>query len=187
MKIDFHKLIDDIKYTDSKTSYMISYPFFIKYFKNIEKIKVDNLIVGTHFVYGWMPTVLNLNVTELKDVLSILNEAKKGFILNEDELLKLKKCINNSLVGTSKLLHFINPDKYAIWDSNIYRYIFGNYSLVRIEKPVLYLSYLKELEKISKQKDFKDFYSKVKNIVGYNITKIRAIELVMFSASKFNK
>ncbi|HRL70351.1 MAG TPA: hypothetical protein PLT79_01470, partial [Flavobacterium sp.] len=35
----------------------------------------------------------------------------------------VKKCINNSLVRISKLLHFINPSIYAIWVSRIFRYI----------------------------------------------------------------
>jgi hypothetical protein len=30
--------------------------------------------------------------------------------------------INNSMVGVSKLLHFINPERYAIWDRRVASY-----------------------------------------------------------------
>ena len=53
----------------------------------------------------------------------LLNKAKSGNLLNSEELEIVKKCVNNSLVGTSKLLHFINPSIYAIWDSKIFRNI----------------------------------------------------------------
>lgn len=82
-----------------------------------------------------MPTILNLKKYEndtdssevnLEDEVVLINKAKKGESLDEKELDLLKRRINNSMVGLSKLLHFINPEQYAIWDSKIYRCIRGN-------------------------------------------------------------
>jgi len=41
-------------------SYLVSYREFITYFENLEKIEAHNFIIATHFTYGWMPTILQL-------------------------------------------------------------------------------------------------------------------------------
>ena len=113
-------------------SYLISYREFIDYFKNLEKIEFHNFIIATHFVYGWMPKILQLrNLPEENNfmnlcstLLSTLNKIKRRLEISDTELNILVTVINNSIVGVSKLLHFINPEDYAIWDSNVYRYIY---------------------------------------------------------------
>lgn len=102
-------------------SYLETYPEFIQYFRNIDRIERHHLIISSHFIYGWMPTILNIDLKSINEVLRLLNEVKSGKLLTVEELMILKKCINNSLVGLSKLLHFINPRSYAIWDSRIFR------------------------------------------------------------------
>ena len=81
-------------------------------------------------VYGWMPTILdNMGYTEENNKeweKEICSSVKK--IINEDGDLNkcskdfdnLKAFVNNSYVGLSKFLHFLLPDKFAIWDSNVY-------------------------------------------------------------------
>ena len=102
-------------------SYVDSYSEFINYFKNIDWIEKHNLVIASHFVYGWMPTIIQLDTKNVDEVLSALNAVKAGHSVTESQLEIIKKCINNSMVGTSKLLHFINPNLYAIWDSRIFR------------------------------------------------------------------
>ena len=107
----------------TEDSYIKTYPEFIQYFKNISNISKHNLVISSHFVYGWMPTIIELKFQDMEGgVLKSLNNAKNGAMLTVGELELLKSTINNSLVGLSKLLHFINPADYAIWDSRIYRY-----------------------------------------------------------------
>jgi len=72
-----------------------------------------------------MPKVRQLKNTPFEEIIAILNRAKIGEPLKVKELDALKACINNSLVGASKLLHFINPEQYAIWDSKIFKYVTG--------------------------------------------------------------
>lgn len=43
--------------------------------------------------------------------------------MSKDELHILKKVVNNSIVGVSKLLHFISPEVYTIWDSRVASYL----------------------------------------------------------------
>lgn len=71
IKIDIQKLLKDYNSINIFTndSYFQSYPYFISYFENICQINKDNLIIGSHFVYGWMPTVLSLNLEQVNQVL----------------------------------------------------------------------------------------------------------------------
>lgn len=157
-QIEFKKLHKDAKniiFTEND-SYIETYPEFIKYFEKIEagKINEHNLIVASHFVYGWMPTIIRLDLKEKDKAIFLLNAVKSGHILKENELKILKNVVNNSLVGLSKLLHFINPIDYAIWDSRIFKYITNKKSLYGIDNPKLYLNYLSEIKRLSEHENF---------------------------------
>lgn len=161
-------------------SYLISYPEFLKYFESISFIKHHHLIISSHFVYGWMPTIIHIDLKEVDRVLSLLNDVKSGHQLNVDEFRPLKNCVNNSLVGLSKLLHFINPSDYAIWDSNIYRYVSRAKSLYGIDKIENYLEYLDRIREIAQHKDYQQLHELVQRYLKYSITPMRAIEIIMF-------
>ena len=102
-----------------RRSYYISYPEFLRYFSDLETITRHNLIIGINFPSGWMPTIFDFRSDRFDEALDILNRAKKGNKPTIDELNMLKGLLNNTLVGTTKLLHFINPDNFSIWDSRI--------------------------------------------------------------------
>ena len=108
----------------NKSDY-ISYFEFVKYFSDLPIISKHNLIIGINFSYGWMPRCFYFRTGNFVDALAILNRTKQGTIPTAAELTLLKELFNNSLVGTSKLLHFINPNDFAIWDSRVYRYLTG--------------------------------------------------------------
>lgn len=165
-------------------SYIESYVEFIKYFENINVIEKHHLIIASHFVYGWMPTIIHLNTKELERVLFLLNAAKSGKILTEQELEILKYCVNNSMVGTSKLLHFINPRIYAIWDRRIYRYLTGEKSSYGIGNPRKYLEYLAGLQKVTQHQNYDDLHFLIERRFSYNISPMRAIEFVMFETDR---
>ena len=165
-------------------SYIKTYPEFIQFFKNINSISKHNLVISSHFVYGWMPTIIELKFQNIKEVLKSLNKAKNGAILTIAELELLKNSINNSLVGLSKLLHFINPIDYAIWDSRIYRYTTDKKSSYGIGNTQLYLNYLSKLNEIESHVDFDEIKKNVSVHFDYEITSKRVIELLMFEADK---
>ncbi len=168
------------------TSYHKSYPEFIKYLKGNNPIKEHELIIASHFVYSWMPTIIKIDLSEKNQVLDILNEVKsnKLFTLTIKELKILKRCINNSIVGVSKLLHFIAPKKYAIWDSRILRYSTGQKSQYHIGNEKLYLEYLSKVKEIAKDKDYKKVHQLVEDQLAYKVSPLRVIELVMFETDK---
>lgn len=166
----------------AKENYLISYPHFINYFNNLQIINKENIIIGISFTYSWMPTILkSIKLDNLDDVIIILNKVKLGEMIEENELFILKKSFNNSLVGTSKLLHFINPEKYAIWDSKVFRFLYNEFPhKYKLEKPVQYLNYLDYLDSLIIDDSFPEFYKLMINNIGFEVSKFRAIELAFF-------
>lgn len=167
-------------------SYIHTYKEFISYFENIKDgdINEHNLVIGSHFVYGWMPTIIHLNLEQKDKVLFLLNAAKSGHILKVDELEILKTSINNSLVGLSKLLHFINPRDYAIWDSRIFRYLTEKKSSYGIDKPQVYLDYLDGIKNVSEHTDYWILNDLISRHFDYEIYPTRVIEITMFEADR---
>ena len=174
-------------FKSTEENYLLSYPYFLNYFQNLESINLENLVIGISFTYSWMPTILKaLNLKNTEEVLFILNEVKKGKLIDEQQLTTLKTTFNNSLVGTSKLLHFINPKQYAIWDSRVFRFLNDvEPHKYRLEKPRAYIEYLKLIEELKNEKAFTAFFDLIKQKVGYDITEYRALELAFFKGTPF--
>ena len=125
---DINQILDTLELNLSKldkfenTYYFDSYFEFLKYFDELEKIDYHSLVISSHFTYGWMPTIITLDPKYMNESILILNKVKNSNEMNNDEYLILVKCINNSIVGVSKLLHFIKPKQYPIFDSRIKKY-----------------------------------------------------------------
>jgi len=110
-----------------------------------DKQALENwLIGGSSIIYSWMPTILNFSKgsdddekanTHLKECIKALKliEGKKNEydrLLKDESFYNKKKkkegylytltsFINNSIVGTSKFLHFSFPEHFPIWDSRV--------------------------------------------------------------------
>jgi len=186
-KLTFDRINEDVKDIRfiKADSYISTYPEFIKYFQQIDgEINRHHLFISSHFVYGWMPTIINLDTSEIDHVLRLLNEVKSGKVLTINELDIIKKSINNSMVGASKLLHFINPKEYAIWDSRVVKYITNNKSNYGIENSRNYRDYLDWITDIIKVNEFSAIQSTIEGLIKYPITPMRTIELIMFLTDK---
>lgn len=166
-------------------SYILSYPYLLSYFSSKSDFSIEDFVRGAHMVYGWMPTVLDLypeapNIS-LEAGANILTKAKNAGSLADDEIENLVRLTNNSLVGASKLLHFVAPQHFPIWDSKIYAFVFQekshNYRVSQISN---YRKYLKLLSVLQNDDLFESFHQSVNEKIGYHVSKIRAIELIMF-------
>ena len=192
--VSYEKLVKSAHkiHRQKEQSYLLSYREFIDYFARLEKIEQHNFIIATHFVYGWMPTILQLeSISEelslealYPHLLNTLNKAKSNIEITDTELELLVRVVNNSLVGVSKLLHFVNPENYAIWDSRVYKYIYGKkphqYQISDREK---YKAYLKNCSEISKHDEFFSLHADINEKIGYEVSAFRAIEWVMYMDS----
>mgnify|MGYP000126002588 FL=1 len=171
-----------------ENSYHKSYIHFVNYFSARDEISEADLIIGSNFTYGWMPTILNYKSNDFAEAIKTLNHAKKPERISDDELSVLKRLINNSLVGTSKLLHFINPDVYAIWDSHVCRCLHGKSAPQKINCVDTYWLYLDLCKKTateeSLQSQFQGIHKSFIDRIGYEVSPNRIIELIMFINGK---
>jgi hypothetical protein len=176
------KFIKDARNTAiQQRSDFISYPEFLKYFKNLDEITKHTLVIGISFVYGWMPTIFDFRSDNFDEAIKVLNKAKNGTeLITIDDLTLLKGLFNNSLVGSTKLLHFINPDKYAIWDSRVYRYLTNNNNYNQIEIYNNYLDYLTFCQELINQQGFSLLKNHIEESVGYSMTPFRIVDLIMY-------
>ena len=181
--IPLDKFLRDItNFEIKRKSDYLSYPEFLKYFSDLRIITRHNLTIGINFTYGWMPTIFDFRSDNFDEAIDILNDAKKGNKLTIDNLVLLKGLFNNSLVGTTKLLHFINPNNFAIWDSRVYRYLTGKEPYdQRIGNCNTYLDYLAFCDYLTRHKEFRSLQKSVEDQVGYSMTPLRIAELVMYT------
>ena len=188
-----------LKLTSSKgNSYFKSYPYFISFFEKNNIIKsIEVLYQGANMVYGWMPTILdtqkNNKIYSDCEVIESIERLDHRFTDPKKEDLEIVAAfMNNSIVGASKLLHFIYPKKYPIWDSKICGHILGSKGASsQVKKIENYISYYKALknikdhqtlEKLSMFKDSfkKEFKDNFKNEEDTEISTVRAAELIIF-------
>ncbi|MEQ1409895.1 hypothetical protein [Acinetobacter indicus] len=120
---------------------------------------MDDIVIGISFTYSWMPTILKkIDLTAADDLIKIFNKAKQGHRLTVPELQTLKNAFNNSLVGVSKLLHFIHLEHYEIWDSRVFRFLSGNEPHnFAFKRPEAYLEYLTLLDELKNEAVFESF------------------------------
>ena len=170
---------------NSGDSYIRSYPEFLKFFKNQEIITEHSFIIGINFTYGWMPTIFEFKSNQFDLTVNILNKVKKGALPTIDELNILKGMINNSLVGTSKILHFINPLLIPIWDSRVYKYLTGRISReATIGNPNHLLEYVNFCTIVTSDINFEKLKFHVESIIGYEMSPLRVVEIIMYINGK---
>ena len=170
------------QFDPKQENYLLAYSYFVSYFQQKDTLARERIVIGISFTYSWMPTILKtINLSEPDQLILIFNKVKQGHLISTQELQILKNAFNNSLVGVSKLLHFIQPEKYAIWDSRVFRFLSGNEPHVSIFKqPETYLSYLTLLDNLKNEPAFSKFYRLMQQKVGYPISEYRALELAFF-------
>lgn len=166
-------------------SYILSYPYVLSYFSGKTTFDAADMVRGAHMVYGWMPTVLELHLEcpdrDLTAGAAILTRAKSAGVLSDQDISSLAALTNNSLVGASKLLHFVAPDDFAIWDSKIHAFVFQKKSHnYRVNDVANYRRYLSVLADVRNDSRFEAFHASVNKKIGYAVSPLRAIELVMF-------
>lgn len=199
--------LEKITTVDKNSSYIRSYPAMVEYFKNKKILTSNDVIVGAHMVYGWMPTIITIH--ENSDTISI-EEATKTLNwikhypgttehIRRDELFhkeleQLKKKFNNSIVGVSKFLHFMRPDLFPIYDSRIHKYLsnFGGVINSTVNTVDNYMAAMKVMQSACWHVDFKDeslpdaiFHASVQEKIGYPISAMRAVELMMYLNSDY--
>jgi hypothetical protein len=165
-----------------------AYREFLRFFQECGHIDERVLIIGAHMVYGWMPTMLELYGDNFSKVAALLGRVQTGERLSPTDLEIVKSTVNHSIEGASKLLHFVNPKCYPIWDSRVRAFINSgrdNQSRKAKENDVSdYISYVTNCDELVQQDEFHAIHHSVIAKIGYEVSMYRAVELVMYEEGK---
>lgn len=175
--------------------YLRAYPLLLAALR--DRVVTPTVFVeAAHIAYGWMPTALSLSPRDaaepfLAEAALVERVRGGGALLTADELGYLASSMTDkdgSVIGLSKVLHFICPERYAIWDTRIYASLYPgeagpmkkpNY--VSVNRAGRYMTYHDELASLIALPDFQPFHDRVNRDLGYAVTAMRAAEVVMFS------
>jgi hypothetical protein len=129
MKIDLLNIKTELLRSGSfgDDKYVRSYPHYVSYFREKEELTEVDLVRGVGFVYSWMPRIMGTISLSTKLLLNHLNEKMSGDNTQDFELFQVTHTyLSSSTVAASKLLHFIFPDSFPIYDSHIFHYCWPN-------------------------------------------------------------
>jgi len=171
-----------------------SYSKIMEFVKRNNSIKDKITLIGiAHVAYGWMPTMLDkidLKLIENNGKIKKIWDNIQSGSMDYDFLLSIKNIVNNSIIGGSKLLHFINPNDYAIIDSNIVSFLLKKKNVFvdcNIENYIIFMNRIKDLiknkEEMNKIKEI--FHENNRNIESFSDT--RYIEMALFYSGKIEK
>ncbi len=129
--------------------YAGTYKEILNYFaKNLDAQDVheDCAKLGVALCYSWMPTICKSHIlfSNSSDFFPALQLARTTE-LDEESLEKIVKYIGGSVIATSKFLHFLKPQAYAIWDSRVAQSAYGLRKYPQYNISTKYLSYLRDL------------------------------------------
>ena len=187
--IRLSRVLEDAYKCDFKAepSVNASYVEFLEYFNRIEKISSHEFVIGASFTYSWMPTTLTLrNENQFEVVAAYLDAIRLGNDVDKQAISDMNAVINNSMVGTSKLLHFVDPQAYPIIDRWVEIYLHGKHSQTRLYDVDHYMSYTCACRRAVEDDRFPAIHKHVNGELRYDVTALRALELIMFLTAKRN-
>lgn len=178
---DLHEYVGIINVmTDVSKRDLRSYREFLRYFDNLREVELNehHLVIAANFTYGWMPRTLKWKTDNFAQAVEILNRARASDTrLSQESLASLAELIDNSMVAVSKLLHFVRPDKYVAWDSQVSLFLLGKVHRLQFDE---YLDYLIEVvDKVTNDHGFEKIHTLVKEKIG-EVGKGRALEWIMY-------
>ncbi len=184
---------------DWNDHYIQSYPSLLKISQHLCKqaenndiADVDKMMAIAHMAYGWMPTILDKSKLKKKPTDShkqgqtILDAYGMSYEKAIDFLDEFKKSpIHNSWVGLSKALHFINPEIFPIWDSKVADiFDINTNSGSQTKKKKDYSRYMQFCHSNLELPAVAEMQHSFGNKAGYRVSKIRAIEFILFTSTK---
>lgn len=217
--------LDRVLNTTRKTAatYRYSYDRYLQYFRDKpanEDLTEQDLYVGFGFAYSWMATIKQLDpsIKIIDSAVDALNKVrsmrpadlgpltKAGKITN-DEVLRVQRTIEpirqflGSVTGSSKLLHFVNPGIFPIWDTTIHGYCNRNRLRSSSDSLQRYVSYTYNVHTLINNARFNEtIYRPLTKALGqahkvvrkqYRIpdtmSKVRSAEFVMFFGGRLER
>jgi len=150
------------------------------------------LLAAASFAYSWMPRILRLDPDHFEGAAEAVPDiVNAGDNWDADLLESLANCLH-SVVGAAKVAHFLNPNSFPIWDSNVEGYRLPNNEIDQYHMQNLanYGAYSQEIGQIRAAQGFNDFAQAMVLAVGqrfdalqipaYEIGPLRLIDLALW-------
>jgi len=137
-------------------------------------------------VYAWMPTILGTYEAEAfnKDapVTAIREINTAAAAVSLLGAMEKRAPLNGSWIGTSKLLHMLNPSIFPIWDGRVAARFspISNYSINLKKTYMSYVSFMHE-EVPNHSNLIRVIGDHIEDAHGYKSTDLRCLELLLFS------
>lgn len=172
---------------DTKIEYLLAYPELLAAAEGL--FESSSFKALGYMAYGWMPTICKSFEDQVFQQKPWITACKAK---NPTEAIQAisqitKAPYNNSWVGTSKVLHFLRPNVFPIWDSKVRNFIdvhgLHNAKTLHTNSQDSYLAYISHMHEIIEQRSvdrLKGFLDKKYN---YEYSPIRVCELIYFSMS----
>lgn len=174
-------------FTNSEHYYLGSYPFILRHFATLRldgsAADIDRFWQAVILVYSWMfrgkLTRFEDPAGRYRDICSLLRDAKHSGTITASDLDELSKTIcQGSVIATSKLLHFLKPESFAIWDTRVARVSYSSSHYVTINRPAVYLDYMMWLKRL---KIDRQTISTVRRRLGdTSASRLRVKEFILF-------
>ena len=174
------KYPEAIRCIDANEQYLRTYPELLRSTAILAKeMGEDALPAIAHMAYGWMPTILKKFSDSQPGIVGTATgcrsfEEASGLIQSLDD-----SPINNSWVGMSKVLHFMNPEFFPIWDSRVAKQF--DLKISQVNKKNHFIEYLTFVEEHRNNDAVKKVQEAFVKEVGYSVTDVRACEFILFS------
>lgn len=177
-------------------TYLTTYPSILALGSSNPSPQLADLHQLCLVAYGWMPRIARLEPKYTKSALLAIQNARSANPQNIqiNDVSDLALCLR-SVVGASKVLHFVNPEVYPIWDSNIERFRQKSDPTTNYMSDASnYVSYIREVHSIRAEPGFTSFHAQFNNALAvwltavgttaYTVTEVRAVELAAFELSR---
>jgi hypothetical protein len=167
--------------------YQRSYREFVRQAQALRPIDEAAVVLVAALAYSWMPRTLRLGSDlDLAAAANILEAARRSEALTAHSFEGLATALGGSPVAASKLLHFFHPELYPIWDSRVWRALDWHSAEVRANAGRRYLDYVGLVRSIIGQPDFHEVHHHVERTIGYPVSRVRALELLLFLSGQLD-
>jgi hypothetical protein len=186
--ITAHPAVGDLR----EATYLSTYPNILTAARAPGPIGVAKLHQVATMAYGWMPRIVRLDphLTTAAVAAFVAAQGATPTTFRGVAIADLANCLR-SVVGASKVLHFINPGVFPIWDSKVETFRLGTEPPYNHMNDVAhYLAYADEVHVINGTHGFRAFCTEFTtalaarlatiDVAPYPMSDIRVIEAAAF-------
>lgn len=168
--------------------YLEGYAALIRLAKRLKDSSQDHEILALELaIYGWMPTILKVRPSKVFGK-SFVGDVRK--ISSSNEAIEFLSGLSEippkgySWVGASKMLHFINPRVFPIWDRRV-----ADSFQIKSHNVNSRESYMAAIMAIAEalphlKPEISHAIKRVKDRFSYSMSNTRAVELILFTIGR---